>query len=397
VLLYALLGRLASGLPRALALLALLAYPPFAVFTSAYLKEVYAYPLAATLLLAVAARRVKWLGVFVAALALVLAHPLAALMVIACTSTYVFIKVVERLKLGTADSLKHYRRVVATVLLLSSLYLAHVLLVGLPYVFTAADIVVLAAYGALLYLTYLVLYANPWGFSAVTTAVLLVSVAAYASAVEGIAIGLDVLPYGLPLLVLVLAFYKPEVDEADAAASLLLPLGVGVLYALTYARWLAGIVHRLLNYLVFPMALSLAAAARVKPRAALTLALILAANGCAALHRAAAGDDPLLFYWRYTAADLAFKSFVEKHAAEPVSASVKYSYMLGEEVASGGLLTPSVLLTCSSTGRGLLAVGRGDLVHGVVLSPLHRFKVAGSVFECSGVVFNSVENYLLVK
>jgi len=396
LLLYALLGRLTSGLPRVLALLALLAYPPFAVFTSAFLKEVYVYPIAAALLLAAAAERVRWPGVLVAALALVLAHPLTPLMLVACMATYVFIKLVERIKLGAVGSLKRYRRTVATASILSSLYLAHTLSLGLPYSFTAADTAVLAAYSTLFYLTYLALYANVWVSSFTTAAVLLVSAAAYAGALEGITIGLDVLPYALPLPALALAFYKPEGDEADAAASLLLPLGVGVLYTLTYAGWLAEITHRLLNYLVFPLALSLAAATRAKPRAALLLALILAANCLVTLCRVSTGDDPLLFYWRYTAADLTFKSFLEEHAAKPVLASVKYSYMLGE-VAGGGLPLLSRLLACSPTGRELVAVGRGDLVHGVPLSTLHRFKPGERVFECSGVVFNSAENYLLVK
>lgn len=396
LLLYALLGRLTSGLPRALALLALLVYPSFAIFTSAYLKEVYAYPVAAAFLLAVAKGRVKWPGVFVAALALVLAHPLASLMVLASMATYIFIKLVEKVKLATAISLKQYKGVFVATLLLASLYLAHVLHVGLPYTLSAPDVAALAAYTTSLYLTYLVLYADVWGFSAATAVALLVSAAAYASAVEGVAIDLGVLPYGLPLLTLIFAFYKPEVDQADAAASLLLPLGVGVLYALTYARWLADVVHRLLNYLVFPLALGLAAAAKAKPRAALILALLLAANGCIALHRASTGDDPILFYWRYTAADLALKSFLEGHAVKPVPASVKYSYMLGEE-SSGGLLALRAFLTCSPAGRGFLAVGRGDLVHGVPLSPTHRLKPERDVFECSGVVFNSAENYLLVR
>jgi len=398
LMLYVLLGKIVSGPQRVPALLALQVYPSFALFTSAYLKEVYAYPLMLTLLLVVVAtERVRWLGAFVTALALVLSHPLASLMTIASTATYTFIKLTKKMKLGNPRSLQPYKKIIGVTLLLSSLYLAHISIVGFPYVLTASDIIVLIAYSLFLYITYFALYANVQGFSALSIVVLLISISTYASLVEGITIGLNILLYGFPLPLLVLSFYKPKVEEEDVVASLLLPLAVGVLYTLTYATWLAGVTHRFLNYLAFPLALSLVAASRLKPRVALLLSLILITNSYVVLWRASTGSDPFLFYWRYTAMDLALRNYIEKYNAKRLVASVKYSYMLGEEIASGGLALPGMLRTCSLAGQALLVIGYGDLVYGVPFSTLHYFKPPADLFKCSSIVFNSMENYLLVK
>jgi len=409
ILLYTLLSKYFEKLPSILALLALLLYSPFAVFTSAYLKEVYAYPLALILLYLVVStvRGLKWIGVFIVALALVLSHPLTTLVVIAFTATFIYIKLVEKIKLGTLESISRYVNLVITLILLSTLFTVHVAIMGLPVVFSIVDIAVLAAYSVFFYTTYFAFYASKQGFGVKYVFVvlalifLLLVVFTYTSLIEGVILDFNIALHGLPLALLVVGLYRYRGEEERFAVFvktlLLLPLTVGILYILTYAKWAVTITHRFLNYFVFLLALSLVVISRIKLRAAVFITLILLINSSIVLHSMSTGRDPVLFYWRYTVADTVLGNYIENYSTTRLVSSVKYSYMLSGEIASVSLDLISILRSCSSTSSVLLITSYEEFIYGLPLSPLHYVRLTTDLFECSSVVYNSLKNYVLVK
>jgi hypothetical protein len=132
ILLYVVLGGVFEELPRALSLLALLVYPSFTLFTSAYLKEVYAYPLAVlTLYLSMHTNKLsRWIGVLIASIALTLSHPLTSLIVIVYSLTVIYVDFVGDLKNGVEGGVVHKWSLLAAALLMSTLYTLHAALRG---------------------------------------------------------------------------------------------------------------------------------------------------------------------------------------------------------------------------------------------------------------------------
>lgn len=399
LLLYVLLSKLTEGLARSFLPLSSLMFPPFAVYTSAYLKETYAHPLLLLFFAVTTAREPKWGATLVAASALVLSHPLAALMAIATATTYVYITLVEYLKSGAVEGGRRRWQLAVSTLVLSAFYLLHVISLGLPYVLNAADALVLMAYSLALYATYFILHADRLGFTVLTIALLPVAAVAYFNLLEGVPMGVNAILYCFPLVLLTVGLYNPKSEEGRIMASLLLPLSVLVLYTLTYATWMAGITHRFLNYLVYPLALSVTALSKVKPKAAAVLVLVFAANALSVLSNVSAGKDPVVFYWRYTPEDVVFKNFVCTYKAGRVVAGAKYSYMLGEEIMSGSFELFNMLHACGAARRALLAVGREEFVYGVPLTPLHFLKLPSmeEFFKCFSIVYSSSQNYLAVR
>lgn len=400
ILLYTILSKSFEKISSVFALLALLIYPPFTIFTSAYLKETYAYPLSLLLLLLaiLTTRRSMWIVVTIVGLTLVLSHPLTSLITIVSILTYIYIKLVERIKLGVVSSSGYYRNLVVITLLLSVIYIVYTILIGPLYVFNLVDIVVLVAYSVVLYATYYIFYADRRFFTALTIILLLIAVFTYIGLIENIQVGLNIVLYSIPLLLLIIGLYKPSSLEGHVIASILLPVGVGVFYTLTYAKWLVTITHRFLNYLVYPLIACLLVVSRTRFKVLLVLVVIvLFANCCIVLHSVSTGRDPILFYWRYTVADLVFRDYVVKYSVNHLLSGVKYSYMLGEEVASVSLELTSMLYTCSLISNTFIVISYEELFYGVPLSPLHYVKPTVDLFKCSSVVYSSLESYLLVK
>lgn len=399
ILLYAVLGGVSEGFPRAMSLLALLVYPSFTLFTSAYLKEVYAYPLALLLLYFTlrASKLPKWIGVLIASITLVLSHPLTPLVVIAYSLTLIYVELVDELKAGVKGGVGRWWSLLVTAILTSTLYALHASSAGPAYVFTSLDIAVLLAYAAFTYTTYFLLRGSGWGFCIFALLVALASVIAYSALIEGVPIGLSIIPYCLPIVLLLTGLREQAGGGRGSSAPLLLPLGTGVLYTLTYAKWLSSITHRFLNYLVIPLALSIGKYSGVKPRLAALITLILVFSGFVATLNASTGRDPLLFYWRCSEVDVALEEFIEKYSARSVLAGAKYSYMLGEELTSTGLDVVSALRSCASTSGALLVISYEELVHGVPFSPLHYVKPVAGIFNCKSLVYSSLENYVLVN
>jgi hypothetical protein len=399
ILLYLLLGRLADSASRTSGLLALLVYSPFVVFTSAYLKEVYAYPIALLVLYLalVLTRKSRWLAVLLGATTLVLTHPLTALITLVFTPTYVFVKLTDRVKYCDSSTAINYGGAVLLTALLSVLYAVHGVFIGTYYVFSLVDLVVLGAYSIVFYGAYFALYADKRGLVAFTAFSLLVLTVIYSLLVEGVEVGLNTVLHGVPLLLLVTSLGNLRSEESHVSASLLLPVAVGSSYTLTYAKWLATITHRFLNYMVFPVATSIVVFSRIKPRLSGLVLVLLVFNSIIVLYNVYTGRDPATFYWRYTVADTTLGDFIYEYAAKRLVSGVKYNYQLGDLVATTSPDLLEALRNCSASRGVVLAISYEELVYGVPVSPLYYVKPTVNITHCSSVVYSSALNYLLVK
>lgn len=395
LLFYLLLGLTSSGLPRSLGLLALLVYPSYTVFTSAYLKEVYAYPLLLVYLYLVLSRRERsvWAVLLITAIALSLSHPLASLMALASTSTLLYIWIVERARFGPGSSVD-YRGMVLSILLLGATYILHARLVGVYYVFTIVDLLVLGAYTMVLYGLYFTIHGDERGFNTPGYLLLGVSIIAYILLVKTPVLTHTTILYALPLVILVLPVQGRR-WERGFYTSILLPIAIGVLYTLTYAKWMASITHRFLNYLVYPLGFKLAYYASIKPRTVFTLLLVFLATSTIVYYSVSTGSDPLTFYWRYTMEDTSLKGFIEgyKETGVQMIGGAKYSYLLGLTLD----LELARLQVSSSLRRDvLLLLDSRELVYGVPVSPIYYIYLKPDIYYCNSLVYNSLSNYVLV-
>jgi len=365
------------------------------------LKEVYAYPVALTLLLLVACRgrRARWLGVAAASIGLVLSHPLTTLYTLAYLSALLYVGIVDALRNNAGEEPGSYLDITPAIIVLGAAYAVSTLWAGVPETLTRADITVLAAYALILHAPYLALNGSKLGGLIATLAlgILVFGLGPYLySSIPGnVAMSPLILLYATPLLFLATSprrGWKGEPATLSAAPAVL-PVATGLLYLLTYAGSAVSIAHRFLNYLVYPVGLGVAKAAKAKPLATGLIALAFLASSAMLVYGASTGGDPYTFYWRYTVMDLELKSFVEAHSSSRLLGSAKYWYMLGEEHASIDLGLVAALAD-EGLGRRLLVFSTEELRYGFPVSPLHYVKPCFSMQAIRGLVYSNSYSFI---
>jgi hypothetical protein len=397
-LVYALVSHSTSYIQKVLALLSLLLYTPFTIYTSAYLKEVYAYPIALALLLTLITgfgRRYLLLAPLLI-MALTLSHPLASLMVLSFTVTYIYLKLVLWSKLGVGN----FRNVsiLFTGFLLATIYpIYNILIVRPPVTFTLTDIAILIAFAAAVYGLFFLIYPSRVSSLSCALALVTVGVAGFMSIAIGFSIHYTVICHSLPLFTLAILLADPVSREALFSIAALLPIATLTLYTLTYASWLATIAHRFLNYFVIPVVLSLMLLAKKLRKGVFVVLLTLFLSSSLALYNAYSGRDFITFYWRFTEMDIALARLIEGSAGSKVIAGVKYAYMLGDAyVNSNTIALSKALQACGALSNAVLALNYDELVHGVPLSPLTYLKPLKNIVYCHSLVYSNLYNYLMV-
>ena len=395
----ALVSRSTSYIQKVLALLSLLLYTPFTIYTSAYLKEVYAYPIALTLLLTLITgfgRRHLLLAPLLI-MALTLSHPLASLMALSFTVTYIYLKLVLWSKLGVRD-FKNVSKLLLTGFLLATICpIYNILIVRPPITFTLTDIAILIAFATAVYGLFFLIYPSRVGSLGCTLALAVMGVAGFMSIAIGFSIHYTVICHSLPLFTLAILLVDPISREALFSIAALLPIATLTLYTLTYASWLATIAHRFLNYLVIPLALSLMLLAKKLRKGVFIVLLTLFLSSSLALYNAYRGRDFITFYWRFTEMDIALARLIEGSAGSKVIAGVKYAYMLGDAyVNSNTIALSKALQACDALSNAVLALNYDELVQGVPLSPLTYLKPLKNIVYCHSLVYSNLYNYLMV-
>lgn len=377
--LYAFLRRFFGPSPSAVGASLALLTPSYLVFTSSPLKEVMAYPILLTIL-SIAFRRGRIGGGGAAALAtlsagLAVTHHLAPLMLAgALLSTY-YVRVVYRAR-GLSVGLLNGRALLVAAAAVSLSAGVYYLLYGGAALRLAPgpeDLGVYAAYAAFFYIGFLALTGLGRAPSALIASVVVAALAAlvpgYVSAIPGVVVPASsvawyVTPLALSLLVLV-----PGVRDVGVRC---FAVGSGLFILLNAAFVVFGfpamatVLHRFLNYAVFPLALLAAywVAGGSRRRRALTYSAIffVAASSAAVLAGVLGGWDASS-YWLYRRGEVSgFSAVIGLAGNSSIAADNKVGYFaipraevspvpaLKALFGGGGLGEGEVLLTYRGNG-----------------------------------------------
>jgi len=375
--LYSLAKRLWGTSSATLSSLALASVPSLAIFTSATLKEVYAYPLALTLLLLLTRCPTSWglAAVALLSIALSTSHPLTPLILIASVASYTYVTYVK-LAQGSRTPLSSVRPLLKPLAVLSLTYALYTALYsagGLPYRLDLEDYVNLALIATAVYGWYTLVGGS------IAKSVPLIALAVGATSIS---IGYRTLGepwlyvYVAPLALSLVLALRLSPLESRLVTSVLLPVSVGALYVVTALPTLTTVVHRILNYLSFAVAVVVGflATRRWALRACAVVAVATSLVSCVAVVLSTiAGANPITYYWAYSEGEV---TGVLEHVASLTTggicgdAKVAYlaSYVVAVDTACG-----LKLLKGFDTGRPTV-VYRDNLKLGYVLSPLDTYR-----------------------
>ncbi len=373
--LYSLAKRLWGTSSATLSSLALASVPSLAIFTSATLKEVYAYPLALTILHLLTRRPTSWglTAVALLSLALSTSHPLTPLILIASVASYTYVTYVKLVQ-GSQTSLSSVRPLLKPLAVLSLTYALYTALYsagGLPYRLDLGDYVNLVLIATAVYGWYTLV-----GGSIAKSAPLI------ALAVGAISISAGYRTLGEPWLYVYVAPLALSLPialrlnplESSLVTSVLLPVSVGALYVVTALPTLTTIVYRILNYLSFTVALVVGflATRRSALRAYAVVAISLVSCVVAVLSTIA-GANPLTYYWTYSEREVTgILEHVARLATGGICGDAKVAY-LASYVIDVDTVCGLKLLKGFDTGRPTVLYW-GNLRLGYVLSPLDTYR-----------------------
>jgi len=397
---YSLAKRLWGSSAAALSTLAAASVPSLAIFTSATLKEVYAYPLALAILLLLTRQPGSRELVVAVLLSLTLStsHPLTPLVLIASLASYTYITFVK-LARGTRIPSSSVRPLLKPLVALSLVYVLYTALYsagGIPYRLSLEDYVGLVLVATAVYGWY-TLVGGPVAKSLPLIALAVGAISASTS--YRILVDPWLYAYVAPLALSLLLLPRLSPSESRLATSALLTVSVGTLYATTVLLALATVVHRILNYLSFTAAVAVGSLAS-RTRAFKTYAVVAVATSLACcvavVLSTVAGVNPITYYWVYSTGEVVG---VLEHIARLATggicgdAKVEYlaSYVLDVDTACG-----LKLLKGSDTGRPTV-VYVGNLRVGYVLSPLdiHRGVSLGTLLGSRSLLYSNGDVYLV--
>ncbi|MGC8974841.1 MAG: hypothetical protein ACP5KB_01425 [Thermoprotei archaeon] len=337
---YSLTKRWVNKHTALLSSLTLSSIPSFTIFTSATLKEVYAYPLALAFILLVTKEfRYSTIAILILlSVALVLSHSLTPLMITAFIASYLFVVVVKRLE-GLRTRVD-YGKISTALIILGTTYTAYMVFYGwggLKYELSLSDFIVLGVFGVAVYGWYALVGSSSTKLS------LAVAPVAAASVIAGVNVPRDpsILAYVLPpalLLGLLLTTERGDRESSLNVASVLLPLTTATLYISLASPILTSILHRILNYLVFaaavtPILLSKSCETRRKILT-LTTTLVFVTSLATVINAVFLGDS-LTFYWKYSTQEVVGLGRVASHVSgSKLCGDAKIQYLLGQELVS---------------------------------------------------------------
>jgi len=363
--------------------------PSFTLFTSAYLKEFYGYVLTPILLyLAIHESRSRLpILPILFSIALVLSHPLASAMCIAILCSYLYVNLVDSLR--GREKFKVRSQHIAAILSLAIAYTLYTTYIAEPLIhFSLMDLAILGIYAIAVYLAYLFL-----GGVASAPLIAIASLLASISIIYTITAPIDnplSLFYVIPPVISI-AYRVRERSLGRIRVAVLLPIAVLFLYISTYMVEALGIIHRIVNYLMYafiPMAIDIARNGR-KVGAAIFLTLVLTTIICSLA--STLNHNPYTFYWRYGEYDSVFKNFIEAHTLSAnIYGDPKYSYMTPKIV---GIPIAVVKEFCELPD--FLVLSMDNLVYGIPITSVDLYKFSCDLFKDRSVVFNVGYLYVL--
>lgn len=405
----------ASKLAIVMGLLYFSLVPSLLVFTSAGLKEVYAYPLF-YLLLPLSIREVRFnsmLAILLLAIALVMSHHFATLALISLLFSTSWVYLSYKLAGSRVILDISLKPIIVTAITITLLFITYLLLYGLRGMVGTLDLidpVGIIFYGTTLYIGYLV-YCT-LGSSRQRIMIQSMIMIALILLMSAATTGIPLLPgFTLPSHTSLLPYIVPIL--ASFALLLIRRNGMGILrlfivgsilfitastmYVVLYKPELASIIHRVMNYLVLTSTFILVnsfnnsyrasktlgksrttSSTTSSPLAALTIILVTIASTSIVLGNILSGNDYVVHYWVYSRSEvIGINSVVSLHSnAYVIVGDAKIYYFLNPDIEVNSLkalrfLKGGDLYLHNNT---LLVVYKDNYVKGYVVS-LNLYKI----------------------
>lgn len=358
---------------------------PLLVFTSATIKEVYAYPMfysiALLTLIMIYRRSINTSAIAIIALmgvALSITHHLASIMLIGILGSiimvYSLLSLLGRLERSNSEVKYHYLIIPLTIL--SAVFTVYYFVYGgkgFKMPLNINDVITYLIYATTIYLTYSLMKLIPSKTKKlmiililmITTITLLAvprkSIIPGIGSINDLSIILYVLPVFLPLTLI------PKLSSVDSYATPLvtgsyLLLATNLAYIILAKPELSGAFHRVANYLIVANTLLIAhllsyRSSKVKSYI-LTILFITTACSIVGALNIIHGGDGVTYYWTFRPGEAAAFNTVDKLVSESVTvlgdAKVAYFYSILRNVDSGTFL--------KFVQRGNTNVIRGKLV-----------------------------------
>ncbi|MEM1936424.1 MAG: hypothetical protein QXD14_06885 [Sulfolobales archaeon] len=369
---YAVALRVSSVRRASICSLVFSAAPSFVVFTTTVLKEVYSYPIATALVLvAIRKPRSSILPTALAlSTALVTSHPLTPVILASAMVSYLLTRLFgeDSPRLRREEALR-VGAVSAVLVAAYAVYAAFYSWDGLKLKLEIYDVVALVAIATVVYGWYAL---NRGG--RVRSSLLLVPIAlvpAVFSSVDLLDTSTALYALVLGAMLLVLLFKRGGIPWSVVPDSILLPIAAATLYVFLAQPALLPLAHRVLNYVVWAVAM---APALVKSDSKLLdllqLSILVAGIGIAA--NALLFGDSITYYWVYREAELDVLRIAPLLPTK-VCGDAKIQYIMGPEVEVSAICGIE-LLRCSG-GTDPLVLYVDNLRYGYVLSPVDRYPV----------------------
>jgi len=375
ILLYGVLSFTSNTKTAALAaVLYYVAVPSLLIFTSATLKEVYAYPILFAILLQLAKREFDWrymITISVLSLALSTSHHLASVMLIGM-SIGILIVLAIGITVGEVRSVVKGALVkqLALVLIALPTFTLYYLLYGQTRAVSLigfSDILSYTFYAVFIYTSYYlakqVTVKRAVSISAVLTVLIATAFVTLHSLAYGVTYSLDdvstyILAMSAPLVLL--CFLPSSVDEVRIfILGIALFMSTNILFIYIAKPELVTVLHRVLNYLSImnSMLIAYTCRGRVAKGIAIAVALMTVVFGIVAVARIVLGLDKTMFYWVYREGDVVGMSRIEALFNGSILGDSKVFYFTYKRTDSSSLL---------------LAVSRGFKGCGDAVVVLHR-------------------------
>lgn len=320
VLLYVLIRRLSSC--RSMSILGLLYFisaPSLLIFSSAILKEVYAYPQLITIVLLVLiynSKSYSYIALFLSSLALVITHHLASMMIIGILLSS-FIVLAILLILGFCrdrECFKVIKNIAMAIAMLTILFFIYITIYGgkgFRYRLGIEDISGIFIYAFFIYISYAISsYLKNRRFlsaSAISIAIIITILASIYSIIYGITINLNDISLHIiaslaPLITLCLLPNNINIAKVFIIGQALF-LATSLSYLYIARPEFVNILHRVANYVVFLNTISIAYTAcrggRFTKAFSITISILALFSGIICLSSIILGENNSMFYWLY--------------------------------------------------------------------------------------------------
>ncbi|MEM4717752.1 MAG: hypothetical protein QXE81_03210 [Desulfurococcaceae archaeon] len=373
-------------------------FPSYVLFTSQFLKETYALIIMLLILFLFQLRRNGLQGVL-----------LLTMCVVSLLLGHVITLVILSASLILSPIIKRFTRIWSYISITQSsfvfefLYGVCLFIVGSIYNFfilktryfaiSLVDICVFGFY-ILGILSLIIALSGGWLFITllIISTVPFVSVLMLFTGVFDLLILLFIIPFPLVFFMGLRSKSSEDWPLFVFVKGLLLMILTLALYFSTYLTIGLSILHRFLNYLVYPFAFYLVKV--FSRRYGILLVILLLTMAIISSLLVVMYADPLLFYWKYNIADEVSRNLVKSYAdGVVIYGDVKYSYMDSSVFST---ISPSSFVnTCKWLNNGnLLIFSRDNLKYGFPLSPIDYLKPNTNIFKCSSLLLNTGSVFL---